>query len=100
MTLEQWLIDICDSEHPDALVVAYHFGLFENLEGSTTLFLIGSSVFHETDDDWIANVDFEPADNYHTINEIGLNNLSSEDLLEQVTNKLIGFTQTTKFKNS
>jgi uncharacterized protein YciU (UPF0263 family) len=100
MTLEQWLIDICDNESPDALVIAYHLGLFENIEGSTTLYLVGSSVFHESDEDWIANVDFEPEDNYHTINEIGLNNLSPDDLLEQVRNKLVSFTETEQFRNS
>lgn len=100
MTLEQWLTDICNNEVPDSLVIAYHFGLFENMEGTSTLYLIGSSVFHELDDDWIANVDFEPADNYHTINEIGFKDLSTEEVLEEVRTRILNFTQTDQYKNS
>ncbi len=100
MKLEEWLYAISDAETPDNSIIAYHFGLFENLEGSATLYLVGSAVFHEGDDDWIANVDFEPQDNYHTIVEIGFEGLPWDEILEKVRIKLTEFTGTDKFRHS
>jgi hypothetical protein len=49
MTLQAWLIHLCDTEHPDTSIIAYHFGLFET-ENGYTIYLIGSKEFDNDDE--------------------------------------------------
>jgi len=50
MTLENWLLNICDTESPDKSIIGFNFGLFESEDGFT-IYLTGSKEFDEDDPD-------------------------------------------------
>ncbi len=67
MTIEEkfndWLNNLNKTETIDPQIVAFNFGLFETSEGYI-MYLIGSKTFDPNDDDWAANIDFEPKEKY------------------------------------
>lgn len=100
MRLEEWLLDICQTEQPDQSVIAYHVGMFENLEGATIVYLVGSKNFDTHSNECINEIDFEPTNNYITINESGFKELDWDEALELVEHRLRTFSRTEKFKSS
>ena|ERR1022692_2644872 len=98
-TLQDWLINICDSEQPEKSIATYNFGLFESA-GDYTIFLIGENTYDKEQNYSVTSIDFKPLHMYFPLPKSEYENLIREQLVEQLTDELRGFTKTDKFKNS
>ena len=77
-----WLNDIIETEKPGNDILAYWFGIYEST-GGYEIYLIGSKVFDDNNDDWASNVDFAPQNKYLSL---GQNGVSWGVILEEVKN--------------
>lgn len=92
----QWLDEIVKTEKPDNSIIAYWIGIFESTSGYQ-LYLTGSKVFHENNDDWACDVDFVPKNKYLVL---GQNETDWNIVLEQTKIFLTTYFKTSIFKNS
>jgi hypothetical protein len=99
MTLQDWLLKICDTENPGSSIIAYHFGIFETQIGYT-VYLTGSKEFDKDDSDWVLNDDFEPVQKYCPLPPDEYKNLKWEQVLNRIKSQLKDFTKTEKFRKS
>ena len=97
-TLEEWLLDICDSNQPKAPVSEYNIGLYES-PGNSLLCFIGYNHSMEQGST-ISRITFQPSHTFFALPEDEYGNLSKEQLRERLLNEFIEFTKTDKFKNS
>lgn len=72
---QEWVAKINENEKIDNSIIAFNFGLFESEEGFT-MYLNGSKIFDKDDDDWAANMDFEPKQKYFSF---GMDFLKDKD---------------------
>lgn len=63
---KKWALAIAKEENPGDQITAFNFGLFETSQGYS-IYLIGSKVYDEKDDDWACTVDFTPKKRYFEI---------------------------------
>lgn len=99
MTLQEWLVRICDTERPDKSIIAYNFGLFET-ENGYTIYLTGSKEYDKNDSDWAINDDFQPSLPNYPLPSKDYKNLKWKQVLDKVKSQLNDFTKTDNFKNS
>ena len=64
--IENWLIKISQDDNDENGIIALYFGIYETSTGFC-LYLTGSKEYDTTDDDWACSVDFEPKENYLSI---------------------------------
>lgn len=96
--IHNWISKICETEHPDDSIIAYHFGLFESDKGYT-IYLAGSAEFDEDDSDWACNSDFEPEEKYLLLPD-EFQNQSWEEVLDKAVASLTAYTTTATFQSS
>ena len=91
-----WLNTIILKEKPSNDIVAYYFGIIETTNGFE-VYLTGSKIFDEEDEDWACNVDFVPKDKYY---KIEYETDEWEFVLKLVQQMLEGYVQTKDFAGS
>ena len=92
--LEIWLNEILQMTIPDD-VVAFCFNLYEDVNKSWTLELIGASSFDTTDDDWACDEVFTTRDKPLTWND----NKEWQDVLMMVKKLLKDYLEKGKYGN-
>lgn len=95
----EWLDNINKTERIDKSIIAFNFGLFESEEGFT-MYLNGSKIFDEDDDDWAANLDFEPKEKYFSFGTEFLKDKDWEDILKYSQNLIQTYIASEEFKTS
>ena len=90
--LETWLDDVMQMTIPDD-VVAFCFNLYEDVNNSWTLELIGASSFDKTNDDWACDEVFSTRDNPLTWNE----DKEWQDVLMEAINKIKDYIEKGKY---
>lgn len=97
--LHEWVDNINKTERIDKSIIAFNFGLFESEEGFT-MYLTGSKVFDEDDDDWATNMDFEPKQKYFSFGTVFLKDKDWEDILKYSENLVRTYIASEAFKTS
>ncbi|WP_333888152.1 hypothetical protein [Sphingobacterium siyangense] len=95
----EWLNNINKTEKIDNSIVAFNFGLFESEEGFT-MYLNGSKIFDKDDDDWAANMDFEPKQKYFSFGTEFLKDKDWEDILKYSQCLVQAYIASEEFKTS
>ena len=97
-SMRQWLISICDSEHPHKTISEYCFLLYET-QGNVLIGLVGynSYVDHDTE---IIQIDFKPSHVFFELPKNEYRDLSNEEVKKRILNELIEFIGTSGFQNS
>ncbi|VTR49165.1 hypothetical protein [Sphingobacterium thalpophilum] len=95
----EWLNNINKTEKIDNSIVAFNFGLFESEEGFT-MYLNGSKIFDKEDDDWAANMDFEPKQKYFSFGTEFLKDKDWKDILKYSENLVQTYIASEDFKTS
>ena len=88
--IENWLLKISQDNNDNNNIIALYFGIYETSTGFC-LYLTGSKEYDATNDDWACSVDFEPKENYLSIDctmdwDQFLNTVST--VIEECVNKL------------
>jgi len=94
-----WIERINKSKKRNENIVAYNFGLFETAEGYT-VYLTGSESFDENDDDWAANIDFEPKEKYLELPSTESKGKDWEEILNVIYKILTDYLQSESFRKS
>lgn len=97
-TLQEWLINMVETEKPGKLIIAYQFGLFES-EDEYVIFLIGSKQYNK-DQGGVTSINFEPSNMYYPLPESEYKNLTREQAWARIIVQFRNFKKTDKFKNS
>lgn len=95
----EWLDNLSKTESIDKSIIAFNFGLFESGDGFT-MYLNGSKIFDKDDDDWAANMDFEPKQKYFSFGKEFLKNKDWEDILKYSENLVETYIASEAFKTS
>jgi hypothetical protein len=103
MTFEKefndWMTRLNKTEKPGTDIVAFNYGLFETAEGYT-IYLIGAKEFHEDDEDWATEVDFEPNEKYLPINPNETKGLEWNQVLDKAVDTITKYIHSENFKVS
>lgn len=97
-TLQEWIINICDTEKPEKSITTYNFGLFESPD-DYTICLVGINKYDQGQDS-VTRIDFEPSGMYYPLTKSENKNLTREQVQDKLTSLLKNFIKTDKFKNS
>jgi len=97
-SLNEWLFNACDSEHPQSAVEKFNFGLFESPD-EYIVFFVGMET-EKKQDTSISRIVFEPENMYYLLQKNEYENLSPEEIREKIKTALIKFTSTQKFETS
>lgn len=95
----EWLETMNETEQIDQSIVAFNFGLFESEEGFE-MYLSGSKNFDEDDEDWAANMDFEPKEKYFSFGNEFLKDRDWQDILKYSENLVQTYIASEEFKTS
>lgn len=95
----EWVDNINETEKIDKSIIAFNFGLFESEEGFT-MYLTGSKVFDEDDDDWATDMDFEPNQKYFSFGNDFLINKDWQDILKYAESLVQSYVKSEDFKTS
>lgn len=93
-TLQDWLVNVCDSEKPKIAVEMYDIGVFES-EKNYVVFLVGRNKYDNYD-----KIDFQPTNMYYMLPRVEYRGLSREQLMNRLTDELKEFTKSKKFQRS
>ena len=97
-TLQDWLLDICDSGKPNKAISNYNFGLFESSDDNV-IYLVGLNKY-ENEDTTHTRIEFEPQNMYFSLPKSEYKNLNRTQLINKVTAQLRIFANSEKFKAS
>ncbi len=97
-TLQEWLFSICSDENPKKSIAAFHFGLFESSD-ENIVYLVGVNEYKNGDTS-DTRIEFEPSNMYFQLSQSEYKNLNRDQLLNKLTDQLIAFVNTEKFKTS
>jgi hypothetical protein len=97
-SLNEWLLNACDNEHPRVGVEKFKFGLFES-PNEYIMFFVGFKTENKQDS-LITHIVFKPTNMYYRLQKNEYENLSPEELREKIKSELKNFTNTEKFKSS
>ncbi len=95
----EWVDNINKTERIDKSIIAFNFGLFESKEGFT-MYLTGSKIFDKDDDDWAANMDFEPKQKYFSFGNELLKDKDWQDILKCAESLVQSYVKSEDFKIS
>lgn len=95
----EWVDNINQTERIDKSIIAFNFGLFESKEGFT-MYLTGSKIFDKDDDDWAANMDFEPKQKYFSFGNELLKDKDWQDILKCAESLVQSYVKSEDFKTS
>lgn len=95
----EWVDNINKTERIDKSIIAFNFGLFESKEGFT-MYLTGSKIFDKDDDDWAANIDFEPKQKYFSFGNELLKDKDWKDILKFAESLVQSYVKSEDFKTS
>lgn len=95
----EWVENINETERIDKSIIAFNFGLFESKEGFT-MYLTGSKIFDKDDDDWAANMDFEPKQKYFSFGNEFLKDKDWQDILKYAESLVQSYVKSEDFKTS
>ncbi|WP_343557180.1 hypothetical protein [Sphingobacterium sp.] len=95
----EWVDNINETEKIDNSIIAFNFGLFESEEG-VTMYLTGSKVFDEDDDDWATNRNFEPKQKYFSFGNVFLKDKDWQDILKYAESLVQSYVKSEDFKTS
>lgn len=95
----EWVDNINETEKIDKSIIAFNFGLFESEEGFT-MYLTGSKIFDEDDDDWATNMDFEPKQKYFSFGNEFLKDKDWQDILKYAESLVKSYVKSEDFKTS
>lgn len=98
-TLQDWLVNVCDSSKSTKNIEKFKFGLFEGKD-EKTIYLVGTNTYKEGEHNSSTRIEFEPAHKYLLLPKAEYNNLSHEELVNKLTTQLKDFTNTNTFQNS
>src|ERR1051325_1694667 len=62
-TVQDWLLDVCDNNHPPKSIARYNFGLFES-PNDFTLVVYGVNTYDEGKNRSVTRIEFEPTNMY------------------------------------
>ena len=97
-TLQDWLVNICDSENPSKSIEQYRFGLFES-SGQKMLYLTGQNTYTEGNSSGM-RIEFGPGNMYFLLSKKEYGSLTWEQIVDKLFPELKKFTNTEKFKSS
>ncbi|MDI3320567.1 hypothetical protein [Pinibacter soli] len=97
-TLQDWLVNVCDSSKPQKTIDKFKLGIFEG-ENEKILYLVGTNTYKEGENQSAIRIEFEPAHNYLLLPEKEYN-LAHKELVDKLTGQLKDFTNTSTFQNS
>ena len=98
-TLQDWLFHICDSRKPKKSIATYRIGLFESPD-DYVIFLVGLNTHTKGKNSYITRIGFKPSNMYFQLPKSEYENLSREQLIDQLASQLKDFITTEKFKTS
>jgi hypothetical protein len=98
-SLQEWLLNICDTENPKNAHLTYNFGLFES-PNEYILVLTGVNKYDKDQYNSITRIEFEPANMYFTLPANQYKGLTLEQVRERLSIQLKDFTKTEKFRQS
>ncbi len=99
-TIEEWLLHVCETNHPQEIISEYHINLME-LPWGNVLSLEGWNKFATDKNIITRRIVFRPSsDMYFPLPNDEFGNLSKQLIKEQVVNELMEFTKSAKFQNS
>lgn len=98
-TLQEWLFNVCDNDHPEESITEYQFSLVET-SNNDMLFLSGFNAYNIAQNTVAIRTDFKPTNAFFPLPKSEYGNLSKEQLLKRLLNELKEFTKATKFQNS
>jgi len=93
-TLQDWLVNICNSENPRQFISKYEMGYFES-PNEYVVYLIGKNQYENEE-----KIDFKPLNTYFLLPQKEYGKLSREQLLNRLRTEIVEFTKTNKFKES
>jgi hypothetical protein len=99
MTFNNWLTQICTTEKPYKLIIAYNFGLFETSNGYT-VYLIGSKTYDAEETDWATEADFVPTLKYYELPASDFKQLQFDKAQDKVKQMIKDFMKTDTYKKS
>ena len=95
----KWVDNINETEKIDKSIIAFNFGLFESEEGFS-MYLNGSKIFDEDDDDWATNRNFEPKQKYFSFGNEFLKDKDWQDILKYAECLVESYVKSEDFKTS
>ena len=97
--IKKWVIRIQQNEKlPSSSIKAYNFGIIETKNGYS-IYLIGSSKYNESHDDWACEEDYVPKEKYlHLSKEYG--DLEWKEVEKIVAHALRDYVKSEEFENS
>ena len=98
-SLQDWLVNMCNTEGPEKLITEYKIGLFESSNGYT-LSLTGENTYKEGSNHSATLIEFQPKNTFLKLPEYDYKNMSREQVIEKLISQLREFTHTEAFKNS
>ena len=98
-TPQDWLFHICDSRKPKKSIATYRIGLFESPD-DYVIFLVGLNTHTKGKNSYITRIGFKPSNMYFQLPKSEYENLSREQLIDQLASQLKDFITTEKFKTS
>jgi len=99
-SLQDWLVNMCNTERPEKLIDKYNIGLFESSNDYYMLSLTGINTYEEGDHHSAIRVEFTPKHAFYRLPEAYYKNLSREELIKKLIAQLQDFTNTKDFKSS
>lgn len=95
--VEKWFDKVNGIEIVPTNITALNFGLFESDE-NYILYLTGSEIYDESDDDWATEIDYEPKNKYVVLPDS--KNRDWKEVQYEIENIITGFINTESFQNS
>ena len=96
---QAWMERINKVEKVEIEITAFNFGIFETTQGYS-IYLTGSKVFDEQDDDWVCSVDFQPDEKYLNLNLPSIPDKKWEAILLIMETELTNYISSVQFKAS
>ncbi|MEX6690832.1 hypothetical protein QTN47_25210 [Danxiaibacter flavus] len=98
-TLQDWLLDICNSNKPKKSIIKFKFELFESAN-DYTIVLAGVNTYDEGKNRSVTRIEYRPRNMYFKLQETYYVGLDRQQLLDKLTAELKDFSNTEKFRNS
>lgn len=81
--ISNWLVNLTQNNNIPEDIIALNFGMFESDKGRS-IYLTGSKVYDENNDDWACEIDFEPVNKYLTPTSKSVRQMDWQEFQSQV----------------
>jgi hypothetical protein len=98
-TLQEWLVNMCNTEKPEKAISQYSFGLFIS-PNEYTLIMTGINNYRRGSSTRAIRIEFQPKDMYYVLPKKYSANLTRDQVYEKIVADLKDFTKTNTFQSS